>query len=201
MEDEDHDNPYLKIEHTQPKKPMKDSKKKHFYTNDQVEKPKKMVTQFRSPLLKKIYTFIDAMEISIFDHQRVASRNQAINLVEILNGEDEDGLIDLNKLRCASFKGIPDTNKTGQSDLRSVVWRVLLGVYPPDPTKWEEHAQTNLQTYELWKSELVVTTDQISLEYDDQMQFARDFQAAKKEHKEKKIFEIRNKKQMPYGPN
>lgn len=33
------------------------------------------------------------------------------------------------------------------------------------------------------------------------MQFARDFQAAKKEHKEKKIYEIRNKKQMPYGPD
>lgn len=25
-------------------------------------------TQFRSPLLKKIYTYIDSTEISIFDH-------------------------------------------------------------------------------------------------------------------------------------
>lgn len=32
------------------------------------------------------------------------------------------------------------------------------------------------------------------------MQFARDFQAARKEAKEKKLYEIRNKKPMNYGP-
>lgn len=158
-------------------------------------------TQFRSPLLKKFYMFIDSTEISIFDHDLVTARNQSIQLVEILNGDEKDGLIDIDKLRAATFQGIPDTNKTGQSDLRAVVWRVLLGVYPPYPSKWDEQANKNLETYQLWKMEFVVSSDQISMEYEDQMQFARDFQCAKKEHKERKIFEIRNKKAMPYGPD
>lgn len=58
-------------------------------------------------------------------------------MINILNG-GTDGLIDLDKLRQVAFKGVPVTNKSGSSDLRAFVWRVLLGVYPSDPTKWEE---------------------------------------------------------------
>lgn len=56
---------------------MKSSIKQQFYKNDMVETPKKMsaTTKFRSPLLKKIYMYIDSTEISIFDSHLVTSRN------------------------------------------------------------------------------------------------------------------------------
>lgn len=133
-----------------------------------------VTTNFRSPILQRIYTYIDSTEISIFDHELVKARNKAIKILNVLNG-GPNGLIDLDKLRQMAYQGIPVTNKSGSSDLRGVVWRVLLGVYPSDPTQWEEKSKQYLETYNLWKSELIVTSDQISMEYDDQMQFARDF--------------------------
>ena len=84
-------------------------------------------------------------------------RNKAIRLIEILNGTN--GLINLDKLRSAAFKGIPQTNKTGQCDLRSIVWRVLLGVYSLKPAEWEEKMKVNSETYDIWKNEFVVTND------------------------------------------
>jgi len=75
--------------------------------------------------LSKIYTNLDANELSVYDYQKIQNRNKAVGILEILN---ENSNID--KLRAAAFYGIPSTNKTGQSDLRSIVWRVLLGVLP-----------------------------------------------------------------------
>ena len=46
------------------------------------------------------------------DYKRVKDRNKAIKILEILNG-DASGKIDLIALRKASFRGIPDTNKSG----------------------------------------------------------------------------------------
>ena len=157
------------------------------------------INKFNSPILKKIYDIIEGQEISVFDNLEVHARNKAIKLIEMLNGTN--GLINLDKLRSATFKGIPDTNKTGQCDLRSIVWRVLLGVYSLRPEEWEEKSKVSHETYTIWKNEFVITNDQISLDYEDQMLFARDFQTAKKEHREKRIYEIRNKgKPQIYTP-
>ena len=57
-----------------------------------------VTTDFKSPILQRIYTYIDSTEISIFDHELVKARNKAIKILNVLNGE-EDGKIDLDKLR------------------------------------------------------------------------------------------------------
>ena len=61
------------------------------------------------------------------------TRNKVIDIIDILNQPK----ININDLRRASFKGIPNTNATGQADLRSIVWRVLLGALPNHASKWE----------------------------------------------------------------
>jgi hypothetical protein len=63
----------------------------------------------------------------------VSARNRAIKIINVLNG-GSDGLIDIDKLRQMAYQGIPVTNKSGSSDLRAVVWRVLLGIYSANPT-------------------------------------------------------------------
>jgi len=68
-------------------------------------------------------------------------------------------LINLDKLRSTSFKGIPNTNETGQCDLRSIVWRVLLGVYSLKPEEWEDKIIQSNETYEIWKKEFIITND------------------------------------------
>lgn len=73
-----------------------------FYTNDQLEEPEVVTTNFRSPILQKIYTYIDSTEISIFDHELVKARNKAIKILNVLNG-GADGKIDLDKLRQMAY--------------------------------------------------------------------------------------------------
>jgi hypothetical protein len=100
-----------------------------FYKNDMMEMPKSMQqTQFQCEILKKIYFALDSNEISIYDSELILLRNKSVNILEVLNGgKNCNEFIDLDELRRASFYGIPVTNKSGQADLRSVVWRVLLG--------------------------------------------------------------------------
>ena len=130
-----------------------------------MELPKviKTGTHFHSDILRRIYNSIDSAEISTFDTVRVQQRNKAISIIEVLNQEQ----IDIRELRREAFYGVPDTNKTGQADLRSIVWRVLLGVLPLQPVEWESSQQQNLMTYMTWRQELIVTADDISKHYSD----------------------------------
>ena len=75
-------------------------------------------------------------------------------------------------LRNIAFRGIPCTTIQEfkvdgcTSMLRPLVWRILLNVLPLDVADWEISQKTNLDTYELWKSELIPSVDRVRKIYE-----------------------------------
>ena len=87
-------------------------------------------------------------EYDKFDSHRIRMRNKAIEIIEILN-QDE---IQLPKLQQIAFSGIPDCIK----GLRPIVWRLILDELPTQTSKWQETLDSNYDTYEQFKKELIV---------------------------------------------
>ena len=58
----------------------------------------------------------------------------------------------MSNLQKLTFNGIPNYVKC----LRPIVWRILLGSLPVDTNDWTKQIETNFQTYEDFKRELIV---------------------------------------------
>lgn len=86
-------------------------------------------------------------------------------------------IIDLKLLRALTFKGIPcvlvqESNSSGaQSRLRALVWRVMLGALPLETAQWDNQMANNLDTYTIWKAELIKNVDYIQTMYKDDDSF------------------------------
>lgn len=87
-------------------------------------------------------------ELSAFETSSIVLRNKAIRIIEVINQKQ----INLDQLRKHSFTGVP----TEVRGLRPMVWKLLLGCLPTDPSEWENTIRTNFQTYEDFKRELIV---------------------------------------------
>jgi hypothetical protein len=60
--------------------------------------------------------------------------------------------INMIMLQRLTFNGIPDEIK----GLRPLIWRVLLNHLPTDTSLWDAHLESSLQTYNIWKDELII---------------------------------------------
>lgn len=85
-------------------------------------------------MLKMMYMAISKIDAGNFEQEKVRNRNKAIYIFRILNAKND--LIDINELRRAAFTGIPSIfDEPGQGgDLRSIIWMILLGVLPLQPS-------------------------------------------------------------------
>lgn len=87
-------------------------------------------------------------ELSAFETSSIVLRNKAIKIIEVINQKE----INIDSLRKLSFTGVPPEVR----GLRPMVWKLLLGCLPTDPTTWDDFIRTNFQTYEDFKRELIV---------------------------------------------
>ncbi len=60
--------------------------------------------------------------------------------------------IDLPALRDLAMLGIP----LGCKGLRAILWRLILGYWPPDATQWHKHMEKSRTAYEEFKKEFLV---------------------------------------------
>ena len=65
--------------------------------------------------------------------------------------------INLNQLQNISFYGIPDSPK----GLRSISWRVLLGLLPLDPSKWKERLNEKRFLYKQFINDFITTQEEL----------------------------------------
>lgn len=84
---------------------------------------------------------INGMQAPITDSVKVRQKKKANEFLKVLNSKQD--LIDLDELRRLTFHGVPQTNPNGQADLRSLIWRILLGVLPLMPSVWMDKLEQN----------------------------------------------------------
>ena len=174
----------------------------HFYQNDQLESLKSVPFSYHHPILEKIGYSIEIGDVSHFEQSRIQLLNKQISLLEVLN-QPEGQKIDLKALRNLAFRGIPPEMiqeykvEGSTSQMRPLVWRILLGVLSLDTGEWEDQQKQNLETYELWKRELITNINQVRQLYEkdgNQDSFDEEYKIASSIYKTHRIAEIRNPK-------
>ena len=104
---------------------------------------KSIPSDYYHPILEKIGYSIEIGDVSHFEQPRIQLLNKSISLLEVLN-QPEGSKIDLKALRNLAFRGIPSEMiqeykvEGSTSQMRPLVWRILLGVLSLDVGEWED---------------------------------------------------------------
>lgn len=107
--------------------------------------------------------------VNPYDGKALEQHNALVNFVDAL---DQDN-VDMARLRKLLFNGVPlkgeklyykeseltpsNLEMTEQLSyaLRGLGWRVMLGVYGTQTSKWPEEMKRNIDGYEMWRHELL----------------------------------------------
>ena len=71
----------------------------------------------------------------------------------------------------------------------------MLGTLGFEGKKWKEQIKQNIETYELWKTELIRDIYYMKSLYDDKSEFSKDFKNGKEKHKYLRLYDIRKKEE------
>lgn len=76
------------------------------------------------------------------------------------------------------IKTLPMTQQISHS-FRAITWRLMLGTFGFDNTKWKDQIFQNIETYELWKTEFIKDARYMESLYEDKEEFKKDYQIAR----------------------